>query len=160
MCSIECGLISLNNHEIHTGRGVVSVYHTNSWHVARRTGQHWAGDLPTAEARKALEQVRTELTASGWPLDQDNTKILMLTHKVLAEEQGYSALANVFSHNESFLKKEDPHIGFFADTLEPVCRAYEARRFGDMFRGAWCARVKHSKSRRQGGVDDRDEDAS
>jgi DNA helicase-2/ATP-dependent DNA helicase PcrA len=115
------------------GSGFVGVYHTNSWSAARRTGQHWAGDLPSADAREALERLRTELAASGWDLTPDSSKILMLTHKVLAEEQGYSALANVFSHNESFLKKEDPHIGFFADTLEPLCRAYQNRRFGEMF---------------------------
>ena len=57
----------------------------------------------------------------------------MLTHKVLASEQGYRKLAEVFPHNESFIQKEDAHIAFFVDTLEPVCTSYEAGKTGEMF---------------------------
>jgi DNA helicase-2/ATP-dependent DNA helicase PcrA len=57
----------------------------------------------------------------------------MLTHNILADEQGYRQLANVFSHNEAFIKKEDDHIAFFADVLEPACEAYRSRRPGEMF---------------------------
>ena len=32
-----------------------------------------------------------------------------------------------------FIKKEDPHMAFFIDTIEPVCIAYEHHRFGEMF---------------------------
>jgi DNA helicase-2/ATP-dependent DNA helicase PcrA len=57
----------------------------------------------------------------------------MLTHRVLAREQGYSNLADVFPYNEAFIKKEDPYIAFFVDIVEPVCIAYEGKRFGEMF---------------------------
>ncbi len=57
----------------------------------------------------------------------------MLTHNILADEQGYRQLADVFSHNEAFIKKEDDRIAFFADVLEPACEAYRNRRAGEMF---------------------------
>ncbi|WP_322756922.1 3'-5' exonuclease [Synechococcus sp. CBW1107] len=31
------------------------------------------------------------------------------------------------------LKKEDPHISFLADTVEPACAAFSAGKFGEMF---------------------------
>jgi DNA helicase-2/ATP-dependent DNA helicase PcrA len=51
----------------------------------------------------------------------------------LAAEQGYDAFEDVFDYNESFIKKEDPHIAFLCDTLEPMCAAYEKKHFGEMF---------------------------
>jgi DNA helicase-2/ATP-dependent DNA helicase PcrA len=57
----------------------------------------------------------------------------MLTHRILASKQGYSSLPSIFAFNESFTKKEHPHITFFADTLEPACEAYLDHRYGEMF---------------------------
>lgn len=57
----------------------------------------------------------------------------MLTHRVLANEQGYPSLPGVFRYNEAFAKKEHPHIAYFVDILEPACDAYSNRRFGAMF---------------------------
>ena len=83
--------------------GFVAIYHTNDWVGERRTGQHWAGDLPNNIAHEHLEVLQERLTAEGWDFESDKTKILMLTHKVLAAEQGYSNLANVFQYNEAFI---------------------------------------------------------
>jgi DNA helicase-2/ATP-dependent DNA helicase PcrA len=112
--------------------GSIAVYHTNQWVGKRRTGQHWGGDLPADAAHKYLEAVKVLLTEAGWDLSPDRTKILMLTHRVLAVEQGYSSIVGVFSHNDAFVKKGDPHIKFFLDTLEPMCEAFEKKRFGEM----------------------------
>ncbi len=113
--------------------GLVEVFHTNDWVGKRRTGQHWAGDLPPEVAHGYLEALKEHLIAEGWDFAPDKTKILMLTHTVLATEQGYSNIARIFPYNDAFIKKEDPHIAFFADILEPVCIAYENQRFGEMF---------------------------
>ena len=40
----------------------------------------------------------------------------------------------MFAFNESFTNKEDPHIAYFADALEPACEAYRDRKYGEMFR--------------------------
>ena len=114
-------------------QGVVAVYHTNDWVGVRRTGQHWGGDLPDKAAGSHLDALISRLISEGWDMSPGQTKILMLTHKVLAAKQGYNNLADVFPYNEAFIKKEDSHIAFFIDELEPMCSAFEKQRYGEMF---------------------------
>lgn len=113
--------------------GSARVYHTNNWQGQRRTDNHWQGDLPPNEAHGYLMRLRAELEEEGWDFDPAKTKILMLTHNVLADEQGYRNLANLFSRNESFIKKEDDYIAFLVDKVDAVCIAYEAKKYGEMF---------------------------
>jgi DNA helicase-2/ATP-dependent DNA helicase PcrA len=113
--------------------GFARVFHTNGWIGVRQSGTHTKGDLPPAEAHRYLTVLQAHLATEGWSFAPDQAKILMLTHNVLAKEQGYSGIADTFEYNDSFTKKEDDHIKFFADLLEPACIAYEARRFGELF---------------------------
>ena len=57
----------------------------------------------------------------------------MLTHNGLANRQGYEGIAAALQRSEFFIKKEDPYIKFFAEVVEPMCQAYEGRRYGEMF---------------------------
>lgn len=113
--------------------GQVHVFLTNDWQGQRQTGGHWGGDLPTEVAHEALVAVRAKLEESGWDITPEHTKILMLTHRVLAAEQGYASLPDAFRYNESFTRKEHPYISFFVDLLEPACEAYVAQHYGRMF---------------------------
>ena len=113
--------------------GQVRVFHTNGWQGQRQKGAHWAGDLPSDVGHETLMRVKATLEQDGWDLSFDRTKILMLTHRLLASEQGYSTLPTTFRYNESFTKKEHAHIAFFVDELEPACDAFMARKFGAMF---------------------------
>jgi len=113
--------------------GSVSVYHSNDWIGTRRTGGHWAGDLPVEDGHNYLKSVRHHLENEGWDFSPEKSKILMLTHNVLAAEQNYSGINSVFRYNDSYIKKEDPHIEFLVDILEPVCIAYQNGRYGEMF---------------------------
>ncbi|MFC1523816.1 UvrD-helicase domain-containing protein [Thermodesulfobacteriota bacterium] len=113
--------------------GSVAVYHSNEWYGSRRTGSHWAGDLPVEIAHEFLQGLRADLVDDGWNFEPNTTKILMLTHNVLAAEQNYSQIAGVFHYNDSFIKKEDPHVAFLVDTVEPACAAFLNGRFGEMF---------------------------
>lgn len=114
-------------------QGAISIFHTNNWVGTRRTGNHWQGDLLAEDAHDYLENLKTRLEGEGWDFCPEQTKILMLTNNVLAEEQGYKNLADVFKYKESYLKKEHKHIAFMVDILEPVCAAYADKRFGEMF---------------------------
>jgi len=114
-------------------QGSVRIFHTNTWTGARQTGSHWSGDLPTEDADRALQTVIDRLTKEGWDLSPVSTKILMLTHRVLAGKQGYPSIPAVFTYNESFTNKEHPHIAYFADALEPACEAYLSGKYGEMF---------------------------
>lgn len=113
--------------------GYVRIFHSNAWNGTRQTSPHWKGDLPNDVADKALQIVMQRLQSEGWDFSPAHTKILMLTHRALAGKQGYGTLPSVFAYNESFTKKENPHIAFFADALEPACEAFLARKYGDMF---------------------------
>lgn len=113
--------------------GSVTVFHTNDWPGTRQTGQHWGGDLPPDVSHQYLELVKRQLTAEGWSFEPDQTKILMLTHRVLATELGYAGLTNIFPYSDAFLKKEDPFIAFLLDTVEPVCEAFKNKQYGAMF---------------------------
>ena len=57
----------------------------------------------------------------------------MLTHRGLATQQGYDNLLKVFCYNDALTKKENEHIAFFADHLEPAAEAFQQKRYGDMF---------------------------
>lgn len=113
--------------------GSVVVYHSNAWVGTRQGGNHWKGDLPTEDAHKYLEGLRQRLSDEGWDFAPNKTKILMLTHKVLAAEQNYAQIVSAFRYNDSFIKKEDPHIEFLVDTVEPACAAFQDGRYGEMF---------------------------
>jgi len=114
-------------------RGEVRIFHTNEWPGIRLTGPHYGGDLPDDAANNTISEVKSRLTKAGWDLSAERTKILMLTHRALGKQQGYSSLASVFRDNNSFTKKEQAHIAFFVDHLEPACRAFAAKRYGEMF---------------------------
>lgn len=113
--------------------GQVHVFHTNNWQGQRQKGAHWSGDLPSADAQLTLERVKVALQQYGWSMSPSHTKILMLTHRLLASQQGYSNLAATFRFNDAFTKKEHDHIAFFVDQLEPACDAFLNRKYGAMF---------------------------
>ncbi|NUT60147.1 UvrD-helicase domain-containing protein [Herbaspirillum sp. C9C3] len=115
-----------------TEPGDVRTFHTNGWSGRRLTANHWQGDLPEAEAARALSTVRTELEKAGWDFTK-NTKILMLTHRALAAEMGYSSMRTVFEFNDSYTRKANEIIAYFHEHLEPAARAYLSKQFGKMF---------------------------
>lgn len=114
--------------------GSAEVFHTNAWRGKRLTGNHTKGDLPPEVSHEYLGILKAELAKKGWDFSPEKTKILMLTHRVLAEEQGYRQLADVFPRNESYIQREDPHVAFLVDIVEPMCIAYATGRYGEMFR--------------------------
>lgn len=114
-------------------KGEARFFHTNAYRGQRTNDRHSKEDLPPDLARRTREDLMLRLQAEGWDLSK--TKVLMLTHNVLAAEQGYPNIAEAFSgRTEQFVKKEDPAIKFLVEVVEPMCAAYSASRFGDMFK--------------------------
>ena len=111
--------------------GEARFFHVNGYAGARTNTSHSKGDLPDDLARAVRARLRDQLRQEGW--EDSNTKVLMLTHNALAAEQGYPTIAATFNRNEAFAKREDVTIAFLTDTLEPICRAYRAGRYGEMF---------------------------
>jgi DNA helicase II / ATP-dependent DNA helicase PcrA len=117
--------------------GEARLFHTNAWPGQRRTGQgggHWTGDTSREAARAYFDHLKARLIGEGWDFTVERTKILMLSHSVLAREQGYPTIQQIYGQfNDAWLEKEDPHIKFLADQVEPACAAFEAQRYGVMF---------------------------
>jgi DNA helicase II / ATP-dependent DNA helicase PcrA len=55
------------------------------------------------------------------------------TRRKVGDNRGYPNLLKVFDFNDDFVRKADPCVEFFANTVEPMCRAYKDRKFGEMF---------------------------
>lgn len=133
--------------------GEARVFHTNNWPGVRRTGQgggHWTGDTSPEAARAYFQYVQARLTEEGWDFGVERTKILMLSHSVLAREQGYASIPPIYGqYNDPWLKKDDPHIKFLADQLEPACAAFEVQRYGEMFDcfGAGIPRIRRHQDK-------------
>ncbi|OQQ03159.1 DNA helicase II [Vibrio campbellii] len=113
-------------------KGEARFFHTNSYDGVRRDENHFKADLPENCVVALKDTLLEKLRDEGW--NEENTKVLMLTHKVIATQQGYFNLASLCDKNELFTKKEDPIISFFVDTIEPMCKAYAEQRYGFMFK--------------------------
>lgn len=133
--------------------GEARVFHTNQWPGVRRTGQgggHWTGDTSPEAARAYFNCIQSRLAAEGWDFSIDKTKILMLSHSVLAREQGYASIPPIYGqHNDPWLKKDDSHIKFLTDQLEPACTAFVNQRYGEMFEcfGAGMPRIRRHQDK-------------
>lgn len=121
------------------GEGEAVFFHANGVSCERTSSPHSKGDLPSELAKAAANSLLAELEVRGWDVSPAATKVLMLTHNALAAEQGYPHIAKLFKRSEAYAKKEDSAIEFFADVVEPVVRAFNDRRFGDMFRALGAA---------------------
>ncbi len=113
--------------------GEIRIFHSNSWEGIRRTEPHWKGDLPLVDAHNYLERTKEDLKNSGWDFSANTTKVLMLTHNVLAEEQGYKNLIDCFQNSDEYLKPNDHYVKFFFDTLIPAKECFRQRRYGKLF---------------------------
>lgn len=115
--------------------GSIRVYTSNNWSGGWQTKNHWQGALPNEQAKANLNFVREILESEEkWIFDSDYTKTLMLTHRVLAIEQGYESIVSAFRYNESFTKKQDKHIAYFLDVIEPLREFFEGGKYGEMFK--------------------------
>ncbi|MDM1353248.1 MULTISPECIES: UvrD-helicase domain-containing protein [Myroides] len=123
----------LEQHESNpNSTGEILIYHSNNYTGERRTGNHWKDDLPEKVAHNYLSKTIAELEAKGWNIAADTTKVLMLTNSVLASEQNYQNIFQVFSDTDDYLKKNDDYISFLSDVVEPGSVAFHNRKYGEM----------------------------
>lgn len=101
--------------------GEVLVITCDDFSGIRRTERNFKNELPTDELRTRLNNIREKIEQST--PDDENLKVLMITHKVLASQQGYEQLLDIL--NDGLRNKEDPFLIFFADTVEPIYQALD-----------------------------------
>lgn len=88
---------------------------------ARRTERNFKNELPVAELKTRLNAIIAKIKQNT--PDDENLKVLMITHKILASQQGYAQLLDIL--NDALRNKEDPFLIFFADTIEPIYHALD-----------------------------------
>ena len=99
--------------------GEVLVITCDDFSGIRRTERNFKNELPAEELRIRLNNVRDKIKKAT-PADE-NLKVLMITHKVLASQQGYEQLLEIL--DDGLRNKEDPFLIFFTDTIEPIYHA-------------------------------------
>ena len=102
-------------------QGEVVVITCEDYDGERRTDRNFQGELPPEELKIRLNKIFEEIKQNT--ADSDTLKILMITHKVLAAQQGYERLLSII--NDGLRDKEDPFLLFFMDTVEPIYHALE-----------------------------------
>lgn len=95
----------------------------------RQTGGHFNGELPSDVFRDRIERIRKKVQQGS--ADGDSLKILMITHKTLARQQGYEQLLNIL--NNGLKQKEDPFLVFFMEIVEPIYRALKSSNMQLLF---------------------------
>lgn len=99
----------------HDGRIVVIT--TDDYHGPRQT-RYYKDELPNEVLFPYIDAVREKLFSLGWT---DNTKTLMLTHKMLAKQQHYENLLDILG--DHLKDADDEHLLFFMNRVELVFSA-------------------------------------
>jgi len=105
--------------------GEVVVVTCDDYSGVRRSDRTFKDDLPAEELKSRLYQL-SEAIKENVPKDE-SIKILMITHKVLATQQGYEHLLAII--DDGLRDKQDPLLLFFMNTVEPI---YEALSTSNM----------------------------
>lgn len=117
-----------------TAQGEARAFHTNSYTGGRTDTAHSKLDTPPDVTRAYVAALRKQLQDEGWDFSPGVTKVLMLTHAALAAEQGYPSIVEIFkSHPDAVSKLDDATLEFLGRVVEPMCAAYKAKKYGQMF---------------------------
>lgn len=105
--------------------GEIIVVHCNDFTGERRDNRYYKGDLPVDELKVRLDKINDKIKNST--PKEETTKVLMLTHKLLAQQQGYSKLLEVL--DDGLRDKQDIFLLYFMNIVEPI---YEALNKSNM----------------------------
>lgn len=101
--------------------GEVIVINCEDYSGPRRTDRNFKGDLPAEELRSRLDNIREifdKMTSS-----EESLKTLMISHRVLATQQGYERLLEIIGNG--LRDKEDVFLLFYMNTVEPIFKALQ-----------------------------------
>lgn len=100
--------------------GETIVVHCNDFTGARRSDRSFKDDLPACELKTRLDNM-SKVINNHYP--QEKLKTLMLTHRVLAIQQGYENILSILG--DRFKNNEDELLLFFENKIEPIYVALE-----------------------------------
>lgn len=110
--------------------GEVVVITCDDYNGVRRTDRYFKDDLPVEEFRIRLVAL-TDCIKTKYMGAEENIKILMITHKVLAAHQGYDKLLNII--DDGLKEKEDPFLLFYMNSVEPIYTALKTSNMQLLF---------------------------
>lgn len=110
-------------------QGEVIVVTCEDYSGYRRTDRNYKGELPPDEIRTRLNAVAEKIKQIASP--DETLKILMITHKVLAVQQGYERLLDILK--DGLRDKDEPFLMFFMNTVEPIYKALETSNMQLLF---------------------------
>jgi DNA helicase-2/ATP-dependent DNA helicase PcrA len=103
--------------------GEIIAIHSDDYTGIRNTDRFFKNDLPFEVLEKRLNAVENHFRKITMR-PEENLKILMITHRVLAAQQGYSNLLNLLG--DAFKNEEDTILKFFMNTIEPIYKALKS----------------------------------
>lgn len=95
--------------------GEVIVVHNNDFRGERRIDRNFKGDLPISELKKRIKTIEDIFYNSG------TNKTLMITHKILSEQQGYEDILK--SLGNKFKENDEDILLFVTEIAEPLYTA-------------------------------------
>lgn len=104
--------------------GRIIIITTNGFAGHRVAKGYYKDELVDDVLFDCINNTIEKLSTLGW--GSDTTKKLMLTHKMLAKEQGYADILDVLG--DHFKNIDDEHLLFFRNKVEPI---YEALMTND-----------------------------
>lgn len=119
--------------------GEVKVITCNDYTGPRELKGYYKGELPRNELKLRLDLLLSYIKNNK--LEPNETiKTLMLTHKMLANQQGYSKLLEIL--NDRLKKQEDPFINFLKNTAEPIYTALQTNNSELLFNTLYANKTK------------------
>jgi DNA helicase-2/ATP-dependent DNA helicase PcrA len=103
-------------------QGDVVVITCEDYTGIRRTDRNFKGELPAEELKERLDRIVKKIRQGT--ATKETLKVLMITHNVLATQQGYEKLLNIL--DDGLKDKKDPFLLFFMDIVEPIYRALDS----------------------------------
>lgn len=95
--------------------GEIIVVHNNDFCGERRNEKNFKGDLPIDELKKRINTLENIFCTSG------TSKTLMITHRILSEQQGYEDILK--SVGDKFKEKDEDILLFVSEIAEPLYTA-------------------------------------
>jgi len=104
--------------------------------IQEATGQNKAGSVQFVNGGTRREQLEENLKKNGWDFDPAITKVLLLTHRAIANEAGNLDLYGVYNNRyraktrDMLYEKQDPYSDFLFSRVEPFIQAFETNNYG------------------------------
>lgn len=96
--------------------GEVIVVQCNDYTGARRNDKNFKDELPISEIDNRLTAIENIFN-----INAHSSKTLMITHRMLAERQGYDSIYGVLGDN--FRDNDEKILSFFTQKIEPIFEA-------------------------------------